>query len=278
MFKGRPLVIATKHGKERVIAPLLEEHIGINSFLSVVLDTDVLGTFSGEVERIHSPLETARMKCNMAMDISNCDLSIASEGSFGPHPSYYFTPGDDELLLFMDRHNSIEIVIREISSSTNFSGAFIRDLDELLSFAEDAMFPSHGLIIKDNRDGFSEVRKGIVSKDALIQAFHEFQSKYGSVYAETDMRAMYNPTRMEVIRKATIKLIEKIKSECPKCNLPGFGISDRKTGLPCNVCNSPTQSTLCLIYTCNGCAYSSEIFFPNGKNNEDAMFCDMCNP
>ncbi len=278
MFEGRKLVIATKHGKEDVIAPLLEEQIGVNSCVSRTLDTDALGTFSGEVERIHSPLETARMKCNMAMDISNCDLAIASEGSFGPHLSLYFIPGDDELLLFMDRLNSIEIVVREISTSTNFSGSFIRNVEELLAFAEDALFPSHGLIIKDCRDGFREVKKGILNKDILIQTFHDFQSKYGSVYVETDMRAMYNPTRMEVIRKATLKLIDKIKSKCPRCELPGFGISDRKTGLPCNVCNAPTQSTLCLIYTCHGCAYSSEMFFPNGKNTEDAMFCDICNP
>jgi len=140
MFEGRKLVIATKHGKEDVITPLLEEQIGVNSCVSRTLDTDALGTFSGEVERIHSPLETARMKCNMAMDISNCDLAIASEGSFGPHPSLYFIPGDDELLLFMDRLNSIEIVVREISTSTNFSGSFIRNVDELTAFAEGAIF------------------------------------------------------------------------------------------------------------------------------------------
>jgi len=278
MFEGRKLVIATKHGKEDVITPLLEEQIGVNSCVSRTLDTDALGTFSGEVERIHSPLETARMKCNMAMDISNCDLAIASEGSFGPHPSLYFIPGDDELLLFMDRLNSIEIVVREISTSTNFSGSFIRNVDELTAFAEGAIFPSHGLIIKDNRDGFRDVKKGIVNRDILIQTFHDFQRKYGSVYVETYIRSMHNPTRMQVIRKATLKLIEKIKSKCPKCELPGFGISDYKKGLPCIVCNSPTQSTLCLIHKCQGCNYSLEKFFPHGKTTEDAMFCDRCNP
>jgi hypothetical protein len=42
------------------------------------------------------------------------------------------------------------------------------------------------------------------------------------------MRAMYNPSRMTVIQNATKKLVEKINSCCPHCNIPGFGITDAK--------------------------------------------------
>ncbi len=75
MFKGRTLLIATKHRKEQVISPILEEALGVKCIVSENIDTDVLGTFTGEVERTNSPLETARMKCE-----------LASEGSFGSHP------------------------------------------------------------------------------------------------------------------------------------------------------------------------------------------------
>lgn len=47
-------------------------------------------------------------------------------------------------------------------------------------------------------------------------------------YAETGMKALYNPTRMTVIEKAIKKLIDKINSCCPQCNIPGFGITDAK--------------------------------------------------
>jgi hypothetical protein len=47
-----------------------------------------------------------------------------------------------------------------------------------------------------------------------------------TTYVETDMRAMYNPSRMTVIQNATKKLVEKINSCCPNCNIPGFGITD----------------------------------------------------
>jgi hypothetical protein len=90
MFKGRSLVIATKHEKEKVITPLLEEALGVVCFIPEGFDTDTLGTFTGEIERKLDPISTARQKCLMAMKVSNCDLGIASEGSFGPHPSLFF--------------------------------------------------------------------------------------------------------------------------------------------------------------------------------------------
>jgi hypothetical protein len=34
--------------------------------------------------------------------------------------------------------------------------------------------------------------------------------KFNNLYVETDMRAMYNPSRMTVIQNATKKLVEKI--------------------------------------------------------------------
>ena len=82
MFNGRRLLIVTKHQKEKVIAPLLEKELGVKCMVTENFDTDVLGTFTGEIERVHDPVTTARNKCHMAMELSDCDLAIASEGSF----------------------------------------------------------------------------------------------------------------------------------------------------------------------------------------------------
>jgi hypothetical protein len=100
MFKGRKLCIASMHKKEKVLKPLLEKELGVICKVAENLNTDFLGTFSGEVERIISPLDAARQKCVLAMELSNCDLAVSSEGSFGPHPIYGFIPCDDELLFF----------------------------------------------------------------------------------------------------------------------------------------------------------------------------------
>ena len=122
MFQNRKLLIATKHQKERVIAPILEKELGVTCFVDGAFDTDTLGTFTGEAERELDPVSTAREKCLRAMKLSNCDLGIASEGSFGSHPSIFFVSADDELLIFIDTLNNIEVIVRELSTSTNFYG------------------------------------------------------------------------------------------------------------------------------------------------------------
>ncbi|MFM8711078.1 MAG: DUF6671 family protein, partial [Sphingomonadales bacterium] len=87
LFTGRKLLIATKHKKEIVLSPLLEAALGVHCFTDDRLDTDLLGTFTGEIERLDDPLTTARKKCEQGMALTGCDLAVASEGSFGAHPS-----------------------------------------------------------------------------------------------------------------------------------------------------------------------------------------------
>jgi hypothetical protein len=83
---------------------------------------------------------------------------------------------------------------------------------------------------------------------------------------------------MKVIEKATKKLATKINTLCPECKTPGFGITDTTPGLPCEICNFPTHSTLSYIYSCQKCSYIKEEKYPKGKLTEDPMYCDFCNP
>lgn len=278
MFIGRDLLIATKHEKEKVIAPILEKELGVKCFVSLDLDTDKLGTFSGEVERQEDPITTARKKCLLAMELTNCDLAVASEGSFGPHPTIFFVPADDEFILFIDKKNDLEIIVRELSTETNFNGSVIKTEKELKEFAANANFPSHGLIIRKSKDDFEDITKGITNEEQLNSAFYKLITNYETAYLETDMRALYNPTRMKLIGRVAEKLAEKINTSCPVCKMPGFGITDRKEGLPCQQCNFPSQSTLSFIYTCQKCTFQKEEKYPNGKQTEDPMYCDICNP
>ena len=278
MFQGRKIIIATKHHKEKVIAPIFEKELGVSCFTDNTFDTDLLGTFTGEVERERDPISTAREKCLQAMKLNNCDLGVASEGSFGPHPSLFFVSADDEFLIFIDTTNNIEVVVRELSTSTNFNGKQIQSQEELISFAKVIGFPEHGLILRKSKDENLDIYKGITDIDTLKKSYKVLSSKYKSIYAETDMRAMYNPTRMNVIREATKKLILKIKSTCPQCQIPGFGITDAKKGLECSLCGSPTNSILSYIYVCQHCQFTKEDMYPNKKTSEDPSYCDNCNP
>ena len=278
LFAGRQLLIATKHKKDQVIAPVLIEALKVDCVVDDKIDTDIFGTFSGEVERINDALETCREKCRTAMRLSNCDMALASEGSFGAHPTLGFVNTDEELLVFMDTRNNLEIVVRELSTKTNFNGAEIKSENELLTFATDALFPSHGLIMRKTAGDIYHIAKGITDLNHLKDTFNYFSHHFGGAYVETDMRAMYNPTRMKVILNATYKLVEKIKSCCPACFTPGFWITHARAGLPCALCGFPTRSTLFYEYGCSSCSYTEEKKFPHGKNEEDPVFCDVCNP
>jgi hypothetical protein len=277
-FGGRSIAIASKHKKQNAMAALLEKELGVTCIVPDNLDTDLLGTFSGEIERELSPMDAARQKCMLAMELTGADLAVASEGSFGAHPLLYFLPADDELLVFVDKKNELEIIVREISTKTNYNAKEVSTEEDLLAFAQSAQFPSHAIILKDKKEGFSAIAKGIVETKELLDRFKQFMETYGSVYAETDMRAHLNPSRMQVIEETTEKLIKKIKSTCPSCNTPGFGIKDATPGLPCENCKAPTKSTLFHVYACQKCNHTYEAYFPNGKQEEDPTYCDRCNP
>ena len=121
IFNGRKVVIATKHQKEQVIGPALQEAFGMEYIVSEKLDTDLLGTFTGEVERVLTPVEAARQKCILALSECDADFAIGSEGSFGPHPTLYFLPADEEILLLVDRKRELEIVVKQVSMKTNYA-------------------------------------------------------------------------------------------------------------------------------------------------------------
>ncbi len=277
-FSGRKIIIATMHHKEKVIAPLLSSELGLIPFVDSTIDTDVFGTFTGDVERVKDPIGTLRDKCNKALELSGCDLVIGSEGSFGPHPLLYFSPADDELLLFIDKKNGLEISERELNTYTNFNSSFVDNESDLIAFAERTLFPSHHLILKAQNDERTFLEKGIREKSVLIEHFNYCLAHFGGATVETDMRAMCNPTRMQNIQLTTEKLIRKIKSLCPNCSTPGYSITSSIPGLPCHSCMKPTKSTLSHRYSCRKCGHKNDHIFPYEKEFEDPCYCDFCNP
>ena len=222
-FDNRKVVIATKHQKEEVVGPVLKEAFGMEPIILEDFDTDVLGTFTGEVERILSPMEAAREKCVLALAQCDADIAIGSEGSFGPHPTLYFLPADEEYLVLLDRKNELEITVKSCSLQTNYASFELDSEVKIADFLQQVKFPSHGLHVKSS-GGYIE--KGITSENQLNEAMKAAVNRFGNYTLETDMRAMNNPTRMSVIQELTQKLVEKMKRCCPSCQRPGFSPTD----------------------------------------------------
>ena len=277
-FEGRTLVIASMHRKEEVLKPILEQGLGTLVQVAEGLNTDLLGTFSGEVARLADPLTTARKKCELALDLSGCDLALASEGSFGPHPAAFFLPANEEWLLLVDRKNNLEIHARHLSLETNFSGQEFSSLEELNAFASKVGFPSHGLILRKSKEELTGMHKGITDPQQLRTSAEQLLESQKSGYVETDMRAMFNPSRMQVIGETAQLLLQKLNSHCPSCQFPGFSVTSAEQGLPCSLCGTPSSAALAHLLVCSHCQHEAKVSFPHGKKTEDPQYCQVCNP
>ena len=85
-YQGQMIALLTQHGKEKVIAPVLEPALGCQVVRVEGFDTDSLGTFIRDMARVGSQLDAARRKAQVGMELSGCPVGLASEGSFGPDP------------------------------------------------------------------------------------------------------------------------------------------------------------------------------------------------
>jgi len=111
LYGGARALLATMHGKERVIAPLAARFLGLSVDVAPGLDTDAFGTFSRDVARAGSPLDAARAKIAAAFALAaDVEVALASEGSFGPHPHVPFAALGRELVMLIDRESGLELV------------------------------------------------------------------------------------------------------------------------------------------------------------------------
>ncbi|MCC6817714.1 MAG: hypothetical protein IT245_02325 [Bacteroidia bacterium] len=278
LFSGRPLLIATKHSKERVIGPIMDHYLGVQSIKCTQFDTDKFGTFTGEVLRYGDALQTAREKCRSAMELLGYDLCIASEGSFGQHPNIPFLATNEEILILIDTKNNLEISICHSDCETNYKQSEINSYNELMQFALEIGFNDHGIIFRKDSYCKKSITKDCLDWRDLKSLYKEYQEKYNSFTVETDMRAMRNPTRMRVIEKAAKKLAKKIIKLCPDCNTPGYSVQNITKGLPCFTCGFPTNTPRNQIYTCLKCAYSETEEINIQKKFENPLYCNICNP
>ena len=282
LFINRVAILATMHQKDQVIAPILENELGLKVVVPPDFNTDIFGTFTREIKRPGNQIEAAKLKAEKALDITGGSVAIASEGSFGPHPSLPYITSNREIVIFIDKEQDIEIIGQEFSTATNHNHLMVQNVEQALKFADEIGFPEHGLVVmceelpKDSND----VIKGIITEEKLVEAVNLVLEKSPTrkAYLETDMRAMYNPTRMKNIAKATHNLVKKINSLCPKCSTPGFDITRIVAGLPCELCHMPTALTKTVVYQCQKCGFTQEKLFPNGKEFAEPAQCMYCNP
>lgn len=281
-YAGKTILLVTMHEKERYLNRASEKILGASLITTKgVIDTDVLGTFSGEIERRGSQEEVVLEKCLLGINKIGCSFGLASEGSFGPHPYIPFVYASFETLLFVDQLRGLKISERLLTAHTNYGHRICSSKEDLYSFLQAVRFPSHALIVRPH----IWMEKTIIFKG--IQDYHDLRKKIdqccqrspdGLAHVETDMRAHMNPTRGHYIQRLGIRLFRRLTRLCPQCHAPGWGRTDVKRGRPCMDCGHPSDLPMGYLWSCMQCGLREERPISPHLQYANAAYCCFCNP
>ncbi len=268
----------TQHGKEEIVAPLLRELLGCRVEHVTGYDTDLLGTFTGEIPRQGSQLDAARKKARIGMELSGLTLGVASEGTFGPDPITGMFAWNREMLVWIDDDLDIEVT-GSAAGATNFAHRLAVSWEDAEEFALAVGFPEHWVVVRPEHERDSRIRKGIRDWSGLREAYDvaRAEASNGRVFIETDVRAHANPTRRDMIALAARDLARNLMSLCPACETPGFHTATRVCGLPCEECGAPTREARAEVRACVKCAHQETVEITEPKA-APAGRCDLCNP
>lgn len=266
-----PLLLSSKHLKEQILQPIFAT-LGLDLIVNHGFDTDAFGTFCGSVPRPDGPQVTVKEKCLAGMAFAGKRQGLASEGSFGVHPSIPLLTINEEWLVYIDLDSGLEIFGRSTSLAVCHLQLDFVAAEELPVFLANCAFGAQGLIFKNTLTG-QLIEKGIQEETRL----KELMNQYPKWHIETDLRAHMNPTRQKNIQLAAQDLIKRMQSLCPKCTQPDFSVHKLSGKLKCSACLQETTHYKILTYYCKRCHYEQNEERKD-KEYEDPQYCNNCNP
>ena len=277
-YRHERIGLATIHGKDLAVAPPFRRLLGAEIVTAPDVDTDSLGTFSGEIARPAPIVETCALKAELAFQTMDVDCAIASEGSYGPIDRLPFRPAGVEIMAFVDRRRGLRIIETMATHRTNWRLFSFRAGDALVRAAAISMgFPEYGVFVIANKDR-SQPIKGLASLDEVVAAVDREASRSddGTAILIADMRAHRNPTRMKVLRALSWKLAKRLQRLCPKCQAPGFGHIESRRGLPCEACGDATHWIDFEVDGCSACGHAAARPRKDGRRAAPRLSCGGC--
>lgn len=276
-YLGARMALATKHDKGRLFAGPLADYVGAE-VIEVAFDTDVFGTFAGDIARTLTAQEAAVAKAKEGAVLSGLPLGLGSEGTFGPNPWLPFIASDVEHVALVDLERGLVLVESASSLQPRNVSTVAAPGDPLDDFLRRADFPRHALVVMPD-DRTTWICKGLVDHAELQGAIRAAaqRSANGRAVIQSDLRAHCSPSRQAVISQAVEKLARRIASLCPACSAPGWAIVERRPGLVCKACGSTeTTAVRADVYGCAGCDHQDVVARP--EPFADPGTCLQCNP
>ena len=273
-FRGAAAALATRHGKERLMGPVLAT-AGLAVEVAPV-DTDAFGTFSGEVPRPGPPEQVVVAKARAAMAVSGRHIGVASEGTFAPMPGTPWVTADVELVTVVDDRVGLAVTERAHAPMPLVAVHVLPDDRAALARVAGGI-RRQAVIVRPTTGGPDGITKGVADPDALASAVARAASVSvdGRATIEADLRAHLCPPRRVVIATATRRLADRLRRSCPSCAAPGFGYGTTELGLPCGGCGLPSGEVRATTESCPTCGYQEVRLVPGVA---DPARCRWCNP
>lgn len=273
-YRAEVIAFATMHGKERLAREAFRDVLGARVVAPAGLDTDAFGSFSGEVPRTRSPLDTARAKARLALARSTESAALASEGSF--RSDFGWLTRHQELLVFVDDARRIELVEAFTGPVDLPPARAVTSGKHAVAFAEAMGFPRQGVMVHADRAQGTEVAKELRTPTALAEHVDRLAREGASLTITPDYRAHRSPARSDVIRRLCLRMAERLATPCPACAAPGYGRTDVRRGLPCGDCGELTSLPLADVHGCAACDATHLV--PRTPSRAEPRWCDRCNP
>ncbi len=274
-YNSRLVVMPTKHDKAKLVTQYFDDILSM-CVQEVLVDTDVFGTFTGEIERVGTPLETAIKKARAGIETTGNPFAIASEGSVGPDPVFGLINANIETMVFVD--DELDIQVHETLKSNEITAFTTTTLKmDLGVFLKKADFPNHALIVKPHH-GIGAI-KGVRDLVGLEEAIRKSRdaSSDGEAIIESDLRAMCSPSRQKNISAVALKLAHRLSTTCPDCQTPGWGLKSYIRGVECSECGEFSEDAISReIMGCFKCEYTALGAVINVTL--DPSRCMSCNP
>lgn len=266
-------LLVTHHHKADILRPIMESYGWTLDDLD--LDTDALGTFSGDIPRRGSPLEVVTRKALLGRGHGRGAWLCASEGSVTTNLVGIAT--NLEIVALVSHDERVMITGEALEPD-----ALVTSLRVLPTTSDEEIVECavrgvrDGLHLMVSSDDHHTAALGALSSIEEVLAACRAFGRDTTLHVQTDYRAHLCPPRRVVIARATLDLMKRLATSCPRCHRGGWGRADAIIGRPCADCGGATDELLGHWWRCPWCHHTDSESIAGV--DVDPSRCSWCNP
>ena len=263
------------------MAPPFRRVLDAEIVVAPQLDTDELGTFSGEVPRPDALVETCAIKAELAFRSLDVDCAIANEGSYGPIDAVPLVPSGVEIMAFLDRKRGIRIIETLSDASHQLAPAALQggrsqhrqggEGDRLPALRRvRAVQQRHGPSDQERAGHPGRRRLGDEPGGQALRGRHGGADRRHARPSQSHAHAR--------AARAVVAARQAAGASLPEMRCAGLRQIGNRRGLPCEGCAKPTHWVHFEIDGCSVCGHAETRPRKDGRKTAAKLSCASCSP